>query len=267
MYLAIESAFPRSGIISVIKSEMRDGPGISDVEGILSLYHYMGTSRTSLLAEQLFRGTPFGFSIKVGIEDLTLDSGRYGTLWLIPFTIIKKYIGTNSWVFAVIEYNHRHNITIYAKHKTLEAQRTGDKTIMTTAAKYYKDTAELKLVNRVRQGNKYIRLSNIYLADSKHIDKRYTLNNPCEAIRNEFEWTDKSRITKVDYRIWRIFLEKLCGDKNLVLTQPLGKWNPHTYPDWLASWDWFVTPDTETIYHQYTRNKWCYHQRKDNRHY
>ena len=60
---------------------------------------------------------------------------------------IKKYIDTHSGMFEVIEYNHRHNITIHAKHKTLEAQKTGDIEIMTTATTYYKGTAELKSIN------------------------------------------------------------------------------------------------------------------------
>ena len=151
MYPAIRVALSRSGTTAVIKIEMGDCPGRLGGAGILSLYHYMGASRISFLVEQLFRGTPLGFSIKVGIEDLTLDAGRYGSLWLIPFPIIKKYINTHSWVFAVIKYIHRHNITIYGTHKTLEVQRTGDASIITAAAKYYKDTAELKSINRVRQ--------------------------------------------------------------------------------------------------------------------
>ena len=71
----------------------------------------------------------------------------------------------------------------------------------------------------------------------------------------------------MDYRIWRKFLENLCGDKNLFLTQSLGEWKRHSYNAWLAKWDWFVTTDTEITYYQYTRNKWCFHQRKINRHY
>ena len=96
MFPAIKSAMLRSGITSVIKAEMRDGPGASGRVGILSLYHYIGTSRKYLPVEQLFRNTPLRFSIKLGIEDLTLDAGRYGTLWLMPFTMIKKYIDTHS---------------------------------------------------------------------------------------------------------------------------------------------------------------------------
>ena len=104
----------------------------------------------------------------------------------MPFMTIKKYIDTHSWVFAVIEYNHRHNITIHAKHKKLKAQRTGDTAIMTAVTMYYKDTAKLKSINMVRQGNKCIILSDICTVDGKYIDKRYTLNSPCEATRNEF---------------------------------------------------------------------------------
>ena len=93
---------------------------------------------------------------------------------------------------------------------------------MTAATLYCKYTAELKSINRARQGNKYISLSNIRSADGKYIDKRYTFNSPCEAKIHEFEWTAKTRITKVDYRIWRKLLEKLCSDTNLVLNKAFG---------------------------------------------
>ena len=112
MFPAIKVALPRSVITSVIKEEMRDAPGRSGGAGILLLYHYMGTSRKYLLVEQLFTSTLLGFSIQVCIEDLTLDAGKYGSLWLIPFTVIKKYINTHNWVF-VIEYNRMYNITIH----------------------------------------------------------------------------------------------------------------------------------------------------------
>ena len=80
MFPVIKVALLRSGVKSIIKGETRNGPGRSGGAGIISLYHYMGTSQTSLLVEQLFRNTPLGFSIKVDIEDLTLDAGRYRTL-------------------------------------------------------------------------------------------------------------------------------------------------------------------------------------------
>ena len=105
----------------------------------------------------------------------------------MSFMTIKQYIGTHSWVFAVIEYKHRHTIIIHAKYKKLKAQRTGNTAIMTAETMHYKETAKLKSTNGVRQGNNCISLREICTTDGDHIDKRYTLNSPCEATKNEFE--------------------------------------------------------------------------------
>ena len=51
MYPAIKVDLPKSGLASVIAGGIRDGLGRFGGAGLLSLYHYMGTSRTSLLVE------------------------------------------------------------------------------------------------------------------------------------------------------------------------------------------------------------------------
>ena len=76
----------------------------------------MGTSRTSKLVEELFRGTPLGFGMKMCIEDLVLDAGWYGLLWKMPFMKISKYIAAHSWMYSVIAYNHKYDISINAAH-------------------------------------------------------------------------------------------------------------------------------------------------------
>ena len=122
----------------MIVAEIRDGSGSSGGVGALSLFHHMGIYRTVLLVEQLFRGPQLGFNIQVGIKNLALDTGRYGPLWLMHSPILSKYIDRRSWVYAVIEYNHRHNIKISAKHKIFEEQRIGDTAIMTVAFRFFK---------------------------------------------------------------------------------------------------------------------------------
>ena len=87
-YPAIKAALPKSGISGVMTIEIRDGPTCTGGAGVLSIYHYMGSSRTSLLVEQLLRDTPLGNNIRVCIENMILDAGRYGLLWLMPFPII-----------------------------------------------------------------------------------------------------------------------------------------------------------------------------------
>ena len=53
MYPAIKAALPISGIIATVASDVRDGSVSYLGAGILSLYHYMGTARTTVLVDQL----------------------------------------------------------------------------------------------------------------------------------------------------------------------------------------------------------------------
>ena len=96
IYPEIKAALPKSGMASVMATEIRDGPSFSGGAGVLALFHYMGTSRTSLLLEQLFRDTLLGFGIRVCAEDFVLDAGMYGLLWKMPFQTISKYIDNHS---------------------------------------------------------------------------------------------------------------------------------------------------------------------------
>ena len=114
MYPAIKVALPKCGMASVMSMDIRDGPSISGGVGALALFHYMSTSITSLLLEQLFRDTPLGYGIRVCIGDLVLDAGMYGLLWEIRFQTISKYIDKHRWIYAVLDYNHQHNISISA---------------------------------------------------------------------------------------------------------------------------------------------------------
>ena len=85
IYPAFKAALPKSRISGVMTTEIRDGPAYTGGSEVLSLYHYMGTSRTFLLVEQLFRDTSLGNIISVCIEVMVLDAVRYETLCSIPF--------------------------------------------------------------------------------------------------------------------------------------------------------------------------------------
>ena len=89
---AIRAALPKAGIVATLETAMRDWPINSLGCGVLSLYHFMGTSRTSCLVEQLAHNTPLGIIFRVNIEDLVIDSGRYGKLWDMDVDNIRKYI-------------------------------------------------------------------------------------------------------------------------------------------------------------------------------
>ena len=88
----------------------------------------------------------------------------------MPFPITSKYIDRHSWVYTVIECNHQHNIKIPTQHKVLEKQRIRD-TVMTASYIFFKNTTELKSINRVKQGHHCTKFSEICSADGKDIDK------------------------------------------------------------------------------------------------
>ena len=57
MFPAIRTALPKAGIASSISCEFRDGTIDKLGAGVLSLYHFSGTSRTSILIDQLHKKT------------------------------------------------------------------------------------------------------------------------------------------------------------------------------------------------------------------
>ena len=90
MFPALKAALPKAGIASNIDTAMRDGPIDSIGSGCLSLFHFMGTSRTAILVEQVTHKTPLGKIILINIEDIIVDTGLHGPVWDMPFDMIKS---------------------------------------------------------------------------------------------------------------------------------------------------------------------------------
>ena len=105
MYTDIKVVLPKASITANIESSIRHTPSSSLGIEIISLYHYMGTSRTTCLLDQVFHKIPLGAILILNIEDLVIESGLYGKLWEMPFDAIQKYISTHSWIYATLKYN------------------------------------------------------------------------------------------------------------------------------------------------------------------
>ena len=256
MYPAIKAALPKSGMTSTICTEVRDGPSQSGGGGVLSLFHFMGTSRTSFLVEHSFRNTPLGNSIRVCIEDIVLDAGLYGLIWHMKFSEIKKYIEGHSWVFAILDYNNKHNITLDVDHGILHQRRKNDKSIMSLASTYYTKVADLRAINRIRLSFQVHSLSEICSANGKYIMDEYFLNMRCDRICNPFDWPAKYRTSIKDYRVWRNLLKHLCHDNSRTLIYPLHTWVDHELDIWISDWDWFLSPDRSQLLHHCGDTTW-----------
>ena len=80
MWPVISATLPRSGLSRTIVSEIGDVPIIGCGIGVLSLFHYEGTSRTAMLLDQISRNNSCGKMFMTCIEDMTLESGMHGPL-------------------------------------------------------------------------------------------------------------------------------------------------------------------------------------------
>ena len=92
MYPAIKAALPKSKICSTIPTPVRDCPQQYGGLGLSSLYHYQGTSRISILSEQIYQKSTTGMMLLQNIEDMALEIGLYGLIWNHPFEFISKYV-------------------------------------------------------------------------------------------------------------------------------------------------------------------------------
>ena len=153
----------------------------------MSLFHYMGTSRTSIRVEHIFRDTPLGEKIRVCIEDIVIDAELYGLIWNIKFSDIQKYIESHSWVFALLQYNNNKNILVFIDHGVIKAKRAGDCSIMSKALDYFSSVSALRAINRISLSSQVSSLSEICLANGKCILHEYYLNIRSRRICNACE--------------------------------------------------------------------------------
>ena len=143
-------ALPKSGITSQIVADIQDGPSRNGGGGVLSLFHFQGTSRTSMIVEQVSRDTSTGKLLLTCIEDLVLEWRLYGSLWQIPFHHLHRYMQQHSLIFHVYAYNYANKVTIANPHGELKPQRDGDASLMIIAINIFGTTKALRSIQRVR---------------------------------------------------------------------------------------------------------------------
>ena len=266
MYPAIKAALPKAGISAHISKYIRDGPIGSGGLGVLSLYNYQGTSRTSMLVEQVNKMTPTGLFLLTCIEDMVLDAGLYGPLWDMPFHRISVYIQSHSLVYHTCMYNASNDIQISVNHGELKPQRYGDEAIMHVASQFFGEGKEIRAIQRVRTSFAVVHISDVCSADGRKMDNFFLATKQVKKIRNTHNWPLKHHITKADYTVWRKFLHLIFSADNYHLPTPLGKWIDMPMEDWLANWDFFISSDKQFLYHRLGKLNWRRHLQKDHSH-
>ena len=224
MFPALRAALPRSGVCATIATDIRQGPKSSGGLGVLSLFDYQGTSRTSALVEHRFRQTSLGTMMNTLIEDIVQEIGLYGPLWNMNLTFISKYISHHSWIYHVIQYNFDNKIDLNITHTELGPRRCNDHSIMSLAAKTDLSTADLRSINKVRIFLNVIQLSDITSADGRTHNDFYSITNSSPRPRNTYSWPKKHHITAVDFTRWRKFIRSIYSLHSCYLYSPLGNW-------------------------------------------
>ena len=257
MFPAIRAALPKAGIASCISTEFRDGPITSLGAGVLSLFNYMGTSRTACLVDQIGKETQLGVIMKCNIEDLVLDAGLFGSLWTAPVIHISKYVATHSWLYATIKYNSDNDIELSLPHGYLHPQRGNDKAIMQCAIEFFDSVSELRAVNRVRVQKNVVSLADISLSNGSGLDKRFLFSTENIIKRNSYKWPTKHHVTSADYNVWRKLLTWIFPLGNYKLQDRLLKWDDEV--NWVDNWDWFTSDSKEFLFHQQDNGHWHRH--------
>ena len=262
LYPAIKSALPKAGIASNLVTPVRDAPISSGGAGIVSLYHFQGTSRTAMLVEQIFKRTTTGKLLLTCVEDLILEAGLYGSLWRMPFSLVSQYAQRHSLIYDIWKYMFENDICISTPHGELSPQRHGDVSIMDLASQHYTDTTSLNSIQRVRMAAGIIHLSDLCAADGKTLDTRYLQTNLPPPSKNRHDWPHKHHTTRHDMAKWRKFVRKVFVLDSKYLLKQLGPWIPMEITAWRESWDYFLSPDKELLWHRIDSDKWSRHLRK-----
>ena len=79
------------------------------------------------------------------------------------FFNIKTYIEGHSWVFAILDYNSKHKITLNVDHGVLTQKRCGNRSIMSLALAYFTKVANLRAINMIRLSFQVNSLSDFFL--------------------------------------------------------------------------------------------------------
>ena len=82
---------------------IRDGPPSSGGGGMLSLFHFQGTSRTAMIVKHCQKQSITGKLILLCIEYFVMEVGMYGSLWTNSFSIFSKYVSDHSLIFHACE--------------------------------------------------------------------------------------------------------------------------------------------------------------------
>ena len=265
MWPALKAALPKAGISSFMSSTYRDGPRSCGGAGCLSLYHYQGTTRTSMILESIHRKTPTGYFLRLCLEDMILDIGQYGSIWELKFSEVSQYIQTHSLVYHMWEYNIAHDIKISLQHTAFSAQREEDTPIMLQALKTLPSKKELRAIQKVRMKLNIIHMSDITTADGCQLESTFYSTTLPNIPRNKYEWPTKHHVSQLDITTWRKFLKLIFDQPQNTLQQPLGPWIDMTDKKWIDNWDFFLTSDKEFLYHK-VNLRWHRHLKRQHSH-
>jgi hypothetical protein len=262
-----ERGLPKAGISSTIPRAIQHGPWTMGGLDMMDPYLHMGVSQIESFVSNTWKQNPTGKLMEIALEDLELELGMYQPFDNHKLKIGLQFATTSSWIKHILTFMVEHGIHTTMGTPKWQPQRQRDRTIMDMALTSISHIPTLISINKIRMYMKVVWISDITMADGRHLDPRYLHHQETYPVHNNFCWPLKHSCTPQDWRRWCHWATAICGDQQMNLQSPLGHWICNS-DRWIEWWDCFLSHDTEKLYRRTPDGKmWARHIKQQGRHH
>lgn len=142
------------GMSRFLLRALRYGPLEVGGVGLRDLYLVMGMLRIQYLLEHLWKDTPTSDLIRTNWENLSLEAGILGSLFVANYEVLKSWllVTTDSWVLSTLQFIRSEHISFSSdlNFPTIEPKRIRDSSIMLGLSRVVDSAAALHRLNQCR---------------------------------------------------------------------------------------------------------------------
>ena len=121
---------------------------------------------------------------------------------------------------------------------------------MSIAHKIFRETKNIRSVQKVRSKLELIHISDVSSADGRKMNEYFLSPQQGKRDRNTYDWSSKHHATNIDLTVWMKLLKHIFQADTYHLSSPLGKWIDMPLLKWIEQWDYFVSNDRQFLYHR-----------------
>ena len=256
---------PKAGYCRTIPSKVLHGPEKYGGIGIRDLHTIQETEHIRALIDDGGTDTPTGKLLQIATEGHTLETGRGGQIFDMPYQRIEMIL-TTTWVKDTLKYLSDNRLQVQTSGPTMQKWREGDKYLMealdsTPGVSVARE--DIQAFNRCRIHMRVVTLSDICTASGDNIlSAAWECRRGWESISSrQYEWPYQPRPGQADIQVWQRILQTVfdVGKRYLTISTNLGPYFHRTrrYTKWLYN------RNDESLYR---RDKDTWHRWRQARH-